>query len=135
MFIARMSNVPESLSAQTDNCNKSSMIIVNIDIHHLVQRDGSVANQSSDLATTNNLKVFPDPNSAVNVTPEPQPATPSNQNESNHTQIKSSTITQPTTTFIASVFTIVQVSCENMNQIDNQETSQLETPGQPIAFT
>ena len=67
--------MPERLSAQTDNCDKSSAIIVNINVHHLAQRDVSVVNESSNLATANNLNAFPDPNSTVNVTPEPQPAT------------------------------------------------------------
>ena len=115
-FVARMSNMPERLSMQTDNCNKSSAIIINIDIHHLVQRDASAINESSDLTSANNLNAFPDPNSTVDVTPEPQPATPFNCNKSCRTQMKSSTITQPTTTSIASVFTIAQdLSCENMN--------------------
>ena len=64
--------MPERLSAQTDNCNKSSAIIVNIDIHHLVQRDVSVVSKSSDLETMHNLNVSPDLDSAVDVTQEPQ---------------------------------------------------------------
>jgi len=75
MFVARKSNTPERWSAPTDNCDKSSTITVNIAIHHLVQKDASVVNESSDLGTTNDLDVSQDPNSIADVTPEPQPDT------------------------------------------------------------
>ena len=70
--------MPERSSAQTDNCDKSSAIIVSIAAHCLVQKDVSVVNESSDLKTAHNLDISPDPNSAVNATQEPQPIIPSN---------------------------------------------------------
>ena len=110
-----MSNTPERLSAQTDDCDKSFAITANIVIRHLVPKDVSVVNEFSDLGTANDLDVFQDPNSIADVTPEPQPDTLFNCNASNHISTKSSTITQTTTTSIASVCTIVQDSCENTN--------------------
>ena len=76
--VAEMTNTPGRFCAQTDNQDKSSTIIVSINVHHLVQKEASVVNKSSNLKTAHNLNVSPDLNSTVDVTKEPQPNIPSN---------------------------------------------------------